>query len=84
LIDQGVERNELPGHDKDHGCDREIRLTEPILGQEIEMQAGAQPEVGVEQRFVGDRDRGRAEQQRNEEEDRQETAVTLPAGEEDA
>jgi hypothetical protein len=41
---------------------REIRLTEPILGQEVHVQAGAEPEVGVEQRLVGDRDRGGAEQ----------------------
>ena len=32
LVDQRVERDELPGHHEDDGGDREVRLAEPVLG----------------------------------------------------
>ena len=48
------------------------------------METGPQAEVGVEQRFEGNRNGGRGEQQWQEVEDGQGRPVLLPAGGEDA
>ena len=57
---------------------------QPVLAEQRDAQPGAEPEVRVEQRLVGDRDRRGAQQQRDEVEHRQHRAVALPAGEERA
>src|SRR5665647_1300604 len=83
LIDERVERDELPGHDEDDDADRELVLAEPVLGEKPDLQSRTEPEVGVEQRLVGHGDRGRAQQQRNEEQHGQHTAVARVTCEED-
>ena len=57
---------------------------EPVLAEERDAQPGAETEVRVQQRLVGDRDRRRAEQQRDEVEHREHTPVALAAGQEGA
>ena len=66
LVDEGVERDELPGHDEDDDAQREVPLAEPVLRQQRGAEACAEPEVGVEQRLEGDGDGRRAQQQRDE------------------
>ena len=84
LVDERVERDELPGHDEDDHAHREPWLAEPVLRQQVGAEPGSEAEVGVQERLVGDRDRGRAQQQRDEEEHGEDGAVAVLTGHEDA
>jgi hypothetical protein len=77
-----VERDELPRHDEDHGRDREHGVTQPVLHQQGDPQRGAETEVGIQQRLVGDGDRRRAQQQRGEEQHREHGSVAVRARDE--
>ena len=82
LVDEGVERDVLPRHHEDDHAHGKGGLPEPVLGQQRDVQPGAEAEVRVEQGLVGDGDGRRAQQEGDEEQHRQELAVPLVPGEE--
>jgi hypothetical protein len=83
LVEQRVERDELPGDQRDDHVQRDLGVAEPVLLQEAEVQGlrqrGEAAEVRVEQGFPHQRDAGRGQQQRQHVQRRVHRSVALPA-----
>ena len=85
LVEQRVERDELPGDDEDDDVEDQVGVAQPVLATgprcgRPELIA----EVRVEQRLERDRDGRGGQQQRQEVQHREQGPVLLPAGGEHA